>query len=139
MYQHYMHKSEIVREKLRAKDSTLGSLLIESAMEKSDNAQTHILYTISESDNPLHSDDKYRDTGDTDLAPRATNGVRESDIVDELDPESFLLGTPHASDRILKDSRQLLIDDNSLIDNVMRSNKCSEVLKPYRLVVHVSV
>ena len=137
LLQHYMHKSSIVRAKLLAKDSNLGNLLITSALRKSnkelhnieggegdDDTETSLLY------GDVRPSDSQRDT---DLRDEDT--VFEEDVYQpegRLDSKSFLLDSPHTSMRILMDSRQLLLDDKSLIKDVMRSQQCSEVLKPYR-------
>jgi hypothetical protein len=139
-----MHKSNVVREKLLAKDSNLGTLLIASAMEKSGHSLKDLqggdsLYAEEYDETSLMTDEE-RDTDVSDVDPRNTNGVSESDISfpdgARLDSKSFLLNSPHTSARILLDSRQLLMDDNSLIRDVMRSQQCSEVLKPYRWVIY---
>jgi hypothetical protein len=141
-----MHKSNIVREKLLAKDANLSTLLIESALQKSNNSLKELLeedVVHRSEDDPLlmgGDDEDQRNTevlirSSSDVHPRVANEVRDSDIFipgGRIDSKSFLLGSPHSSARILLDSRQMLQDDKTLIQGVMRSSVCSEVLKPYR-------
>jgi len=146
---HFMHKSHIVREKLLAKDFNLGHLLIESALQKSN----HDLASLTEEpvESPLYNDYTDDDEGrgtevmirdSSEVSPRESNRVRSSDIFvpnGKIDEKSFLLDSPHTSQRMMMDSRQFLLDDKSLIQDVMRSNKCNEVLKPYRWTLFITI
>lgn len=143
--QHFMHKSSVVREKLRAKDSNLSALLISSALKKSEN-ELNILEDEEDqycaTTSLLHGESgPFRETWETDYSERDTDvrdeaGVTEEDITlpngGRLDSKAFDL--KHTSERMLFDSRQLLKDDGSLIREVMRSQQCSKVLQPYRCV-----
>lgn len=131
-----MHKSPVVRAKLLAKDSNLGTLLIESALDKSDARDTSDLDSREDSYNPVLLNGEHDQRfSSVDVQPRPTNTVRESDIAvpgGRIDSSSFRLDNSRYSAKILKDAKSLLKEDSSLIKGVMRSEECSKILQPYR-------
>ena len=133
-----MHKSRIVREKLMMKDANLSTLLIETALKKSE----HSLHSLEDQDSNNNDDtpllyESNRDSDMSDVIPRSSAEVSETDIRftdagDRLDSKSFVLDPSRSSKRIANDARELLNDDKSLINDVMKNSRCSDVLKPYR-------
>ena len=133
-----MHKSNTVREKLLMKDANLSTLLIESAMKKSEFSIQNMdtLKEVDDLETPLIYGCK-RESDVSDVAPRSTAEVSDSDIRftnagGRVESNAFVLDPKRASKRILMDARELLNDDTSLIEEVMKNSQCSDILKPYR-------
>jgi hypothetical protein len=130
---------------LLAKDSNLGHLLIESALNKSNHDIASLMEDTVE--NPLYCDQEERETdlmirSSSDVDVRSSNRVRSSDIYvpdGRIDSKAFVLDSAHTSQRMMMDSRQFLLDDKTLIRDVMRSNKCSEILQPYRWTLFITI